>query len=90
MGDSNYINRLVDWIQSNSDSATAASVVTADLAYLGQRLDAADSAGHKGAHAKVNRFDASRFITGTYLVLGDILRIAGGAAPVGEEISQGS
>jgi hypothetical protein len=76
MGDSNYINRLVDWIFQNSNSATAAKVVTADLAYLGKRLDAADSAGHKGAHAMVSRFEASRFITGTYLMLGDVLRIA--------------
>jgi hypothetical protein len=80
MGDGNYINRLVNWINTNSSGPTAAKVVTADLAYLGQRLDAADSAGHKGAHARVDRFDASRFITGTYLVLGDVLRIAEGSS----------
>lgn len=76
MGDTNYINRLVDWILANSKSRTAAKVATADLAYLGERLDAADTAGHKGAHSEVDRFDASRFITGTYLILGDVLRIS--------------
>lgn len=75
MGKSNYVNRLIDWITENSDSDTSAKMVTADLSYLGKRLDAADAAGQKGAHAKVNRFDASRFITGTYLVLGDVLRL---------------
>lgn len=76
MGEGNYINRLVDWIVQNSESETATKVVTTDLAYLGQRLDAADGAGQKGAHEEVDRFDASRFITGTYLILGDVLRIA--------------
>ena len=75
MGEVNYVNRLVAWINAASDSQTAAAMVTADLDYLGRRLDAADSAGHKGAHDQVSRFDASRFITGTYLLLGDVLRL---------------
>jgi hypothetical protein len=78
MGPGNYINRLVDWIVNQAESETAARMITADLEYLGPRLDAADSAGQKGAHVgsrPVTRLDASRFITGTYLVLGDILRI---------------
>lgn len=76
MGEGNYINRLIDWIQLNSDSDTAVGVATSDLAYLGNRLDAADGGGHKGAHAKVDRLEASRFITATYLVLGDILSLS--------------
>lgn len=75
MGKGNYVNRLIDWITENSDSDTSATMITADLSYLGKRLDAADAAGQKGAHAEVDRFDASRFITGTYLVLGDVLRL---------------
>jgi hypothetical protein len=34
-------------------------------------------AGAKGAHADVTKLDASRFVTGTYLLLGDILRLHG-------------
>src|SRR6266516_3565411 len=51
-------------------------MISADLAYLGRRLDAALGAGHKGAHAEVTRFDASRFVTGTYLLLGDSRRVS--------------
>jgi hypothetical protein len=47
--------------------------MTSDLSYHGHRLDAALDAGHKGTHAEVSRFDASRFVTGTYLLLGDVL-----------------
>jgi hypothetical protein len=90
MGDGNYINRLVDWIVKNSESETAAKIVTTDLAYLGERLDAADGAGQKGAHAEVDRFDASRFITGTYLILGDVLRIAPPLPQPSEDLTEGN
>jgi len=76
MDDEHYINRIVDWIITSSASRTAADLVAGDLEYLGRRLDAVLDAGHKGVHAEVSRFDASRFVTGTYLLLGDILRIA--------------
>ena len=75
MDDDRYINRLVDWIDTQAVSATASDLISADLSYLGHRLDAVLDAGHKGAHAEVSRFDASRFVTGTYLLLGDILRL---------------
>lgn len=76
MGDGNYINRLIDWIRVNSKGDTAADLTSADLSHLGERLDAADGAGQKGAHATVDRSEASRFITATYLLLGDVLRLA--------------
>jgi AbiTii len=84
MDDDHYINRLIDWIGTRSKSDTLAEVIEADLQDLERRLVAAANAGHKGAHAEVTRFDASRFVTGTYLVLGDILRLQSEevAAPV--------
>lgn len=54
MGDGNYINRLIDWIVNREESETARSLIVADLDYLGNRLDAADKAGQKGAHASVD------------------------------------
>lgn len=76
MTDDKYINRLVDWIADISESSTTAAMIAADLEYLGRRLNAANDAGHKGAHTEVGRFDASRFVTGTYLLLGDVLRLS--------------
>jgi hypothetical protein len=83
-GPGNYINRLALWIDEQSGSDTAAAMITTDLEYLGRRLGAADAAGQKGAHANVDRFDASRFIVGTYLVLGDVLRLASGPDTPGD------
>lgn len=76
MGQEQYVNRLVDWVGSQELSGTLAAFVTSDLEYLGRRLDAAADAGNKGAHSDVTRFDASRFLTGTYLILGDLLSMA--------------
>lgn len=75
MTDPKYINRLVDWYSTQAGSSTAAGMVVADLEYLGRRLDAVQGAGHKGAHAEVSRLDAARFVAGTYLLLGDVLRV---------------
>lgn len=78
MGPDNYVNRLVNWIENNATSETAAQMIAADLEHLGPRLDAADKAGQKGAHVgrkPVTREEASRFVVGTYLILGDILNI---------------
>jgi len=76
MTDANYVNRLVDWIQEHSPSGTAADFTTSELQHLGARLDAVDGAGQKGAHEAVDRQRAARFLTGTYLLLGDILELA--------------
>ena len=81
MTDAHYINRLVDWIRANSESGTRTEMVVSELEDLGRRLDAVQSAGSKGAHDEVSQFDASRFLTGTYLLLGDILRLAPDAVP---------
>jgi hypothetical protein len=77
MGEDNYVNRLVDWISRQERSATAREMAISDLEYLGQRLDSVAGAGHKGIHAEVTRHDASRFLVGTYLLLGDIVHLAG-------------
>lgn len=77
MGDSNYVNRLIDWIDSKTSSKTKKGLVASDLEHLGNRLDAATDSGNKGAHAAVTKLDASRFIVGTYILLGDILSLNG-------------
>ena len=74
MGSDNYVNRLVDWIVSQGGTGkTMKDLVAADLEFLGRRLDASADAGHKGAHAEVSQAEASRYIVGTYLLVGDIL-----------------
>ena len=76
MGPENYVNRLVDWITRREISSTMGQMISGELEHLGRRLDAAADAGNTGAHGEVSRYAASRYLTGTYLLLGDILRLA--------------
>jgi AbiTii len=81
MGEGSYINRLGDWMRIASSSETSSKVFLAELAYLEAQLKAADQAGQKGAHeTTVTRLDAARYVAGTYLILGDLLRLGGLAA----------
>lgn len=75
MTDANYINRLAYWIEQHSQSETKGVMVKSDLEHFGKRIDAVTNGGHKGAHGKVTRADASRYIVGTYLLLGDVLAL---------------
>jgi hypothetical protein len=90
MADGAYINRLIDWIQRQSQlGGTVKDVVTADLADFGKRIDAVTDAGNKGAHTVVTRYEASRFIAGAYLLVGDILTLRRevGLAPQSQDVA---
>lgn len=75
MGPDNYVNRLVDWISNADMGGTLRAVVTTDLALMGERIDAFTDGGHKGAHADVDQLEAARILTGTYLLLADLLAL---------------
>lgn len=85
MNEDSYINRLVDWIQNNIQSTTKRDLIATDLKHLGERLDAVTDSGHKGAHHDVTKEDASRFIVGTYLLLGDILTLYATSPEISDE-----
>lgn len=86
VGTDQYINRLVDWIGQQTLGGTLKEVVTADLTDFGKRIDALDDAGHKGAHSDVSQYEASRFIAGAYLLIGDILRLWQATKSEGTEV----
>ncbi|MDO4027556.1 hypothetical protein [Clavibacter michiganensis] len=73
MSDDAYVNRLIDWIENQGVGGTLREVVVSDLGDFGKRIDALAGAGHKGAHSEVTKYEAARAITGTYLLIGDIL-----------------
>jgi len=76
VGDENYINRLVCYIQDRSGSDTYKSVIGSNLQYTGERIDAISDAIQKGSHTDIkSRYEAERFVIYTYLLLGDILSL---------------
>ena len=76
MGTENYINRLLAYVQSKSDSDRFEAIVGSNLSFIGERLDAAFKAAQKGSHAKiVDRLEADRYVVNTYIIVGDILTL---------------
>lgn len=76
MKSTDYVNRLVDWIDTHSTSSTTSKMYKSDLEDLGNRLDAITDSGNKGAHViQIPKTEASRYVVGTYILLGDILNL---------------
>ncbi len=75
VGADNYINRLVMFCEAKAASGVSSKVISADLKFIGERLDAVFSATQKGSHAEIDISEAQRFVIHTYLVVGDILEL---------------
>ncbi len=75
VGAEQYINRLVQFISSKSESNTYANVVGSDLSSIGNRLDAINDAVCKGTHAEITKEEASRYIIHTYFLISDIVAL---------------
>ncbi len=76
LGPDNYINRLITYVEENSDSERFQQIVGSHLKYLGERLDSIFQAAQKGSHSVISSKDeADRYVIYTYLVVGDILQL---------------
>lgn len=75
IGKDQYINRLIQYIDSKSGSKTYKNVVGSDLSSIGIRLDAINDAVCKGTHVDVTKDEASRYIIHTYLLISDIIAL---------------
>lgn len=76
LGPDNYINRLIAYVEENTDSKRFEEIVGSHMKYLGERLDAIFQAAQKGSHDVIStREEADRYVIYTYLVVGDILSL---------------
>lgn len=75
VGEDQYINRLIQYINSKSTSEKFSAIVGSHLKFIGERLDGVHEAANKGTHAEVTLDEAERYIIYTYLVIGDILAL---------------
>jgi hypothetical protein len=75
IGEDQYINRLIQYIDSKSKSEKFSSIVGSHLKFIGERLDGVHEAANKGTHAEVTLEEAERYIIYTYLVIGDVLSL---------------
>ncbi|UOP09227.1 hypothetical protein [Pseudomonas palleroniana] len=76
LGVDNYINRLIAYVEENSNSSRFNEIVGSHMRYLGERLDSIFQAAQKGSHHMISSQDeADRYVIYTYLVIGDILQL---------------
>jgi hypothetical protein len=76
LGQDNYINRIMAFIQDAASSERFHDLVGSHLGFLGDRLDSVFKASQKGSHATIiSREEADRYVVYTYLLVGDILSL---------------
>jgi len=76
LGKSNYINRLIKFIENNQMSKNYNAIVGSHLKYIGERLEAVYKSANKGSHETITSIEeAKRYIIYTYLLVGDILQL---------------
>lgn len=76
IGKGDYINRLMNYIDDNSNSDKFRQITGSSLKYIGERLDAIYESANKGTHETINTLEeAKRYVIYTYLIIGDILSL---------------
>lgn len=76
LGKDNYVNRLIAYLEKNSDSETAKNIIGSHLSFIGDRLDSILNAAQKGSHSTIlTKEEADRYVIYTYLITGDILSL---------------
>ncbi len=73
--ESNYINRLIQYIESKSDSKTYRSIIGTEIDYIGNVLDSLINGFNKGTHNLYTKYQAERVVVYTYMLIGDILNL---------------
>jgi hypothetical protein len=76
LGAQNYINRIIAFVEDSNSSERYEHLVGSHIRFLGERLDSIFKAAQKGSHETiVSREEADRYVTYTYLIVGDILSL---------------
>ena len=75
LGQEQYINRLMAFIEDSSDSGTFKGIVGSHLRFIGDRLDSIFELAQKGSHSTMMKEEADRCVLYTYMVVGDILSL---------------
>ncbi len=76
LGQENYINRLIAYVDDSSNSDRYKHLVGSNISFFGDRLDSIFKAAQKGSHSEILTVEeADRYVVNTYLIVGDILSL---------------
>ena len=76
LGEDQYINRILTFIEGKSNSNSYKKIVGSNLKFIKDRLNAVLEASHKGTHDTIiSKAEADRYVVYTYMIIGDILTL---------------
>jgi hypothetical protein len=75
VSDEKYFNRLLAFVDENTQSSTFREVMRAQVDYLCKALEAIHNETQKGIHAEVTRREADSTVLLTYLLLADLVEL---------------
>ena len=75
LGKENYINRIITFIEQNSDSQTFKEISGSHLRFIGEKLDSLYEASNKGLHKSISKDEAERTFILAFILIGDILSL---------------
>lgn len=80
MTDDRYKNRLTEYVRTHVEGKRQRQTVAQIVGDLYGRLDALDGLASKGVHDEVTQAEAETCVVWTYMLAGDIVRIADGTS----------
>jgi predicted house-cleaning noncanonical NTP pyrophosphatase (MazG superfamily) len=80
MSDDKYKNRLTEYVRENVEGKRHRQIVVQLVSELSNRLNALDGLASKGVHDEVTQAEAETCVVWTYMLAGDIVRIADGTS----------
>jgi hypothetical protein len=80
MTDERYKNRLTEYVRTQVEGKRQRQTVVQIVSDLYSRLNALDGLASKGVHDKVTEAEAETCVVWTYMLAGDIVRIADGTS----------
>ncbi|WP_431233779.1 hypothetical protein ACQ856_03540 [Mycolicibacterium psychrotolerans] len=80
MSDDKYKNRLTEYVRQNVQAKRHKQTVVQIVTDLSSRLNALDGLASKGVHDDVTQAEAETCVVWTYMLAGDIVRIADGTS----------
>lgn len=82
MTDDKWISRLCQFVSDQGSSSSATTLLATQVRSLAKRLEALNSLSSKGVHDNVSSAEVDQCMIQTYLIVGDLLRIAEPNQPV--------
>jgi hypothetical protein len=83
--DDQFKNRLWQYVFEQTGRSTSSGLLLASVQDLGNRIDRLYELTNKGIHADVSNFEVNQCLIQTYILVGDILRIADKQSAIGME-----